>query len=262
MPVPQVEDVVLYEKRGQTAILTINRPERMNALGQVVTEGLAYGLMDFRNDDNLRTLILTGAGDRAFCAGGDLKEMAERHATGDSARPAAPTIPIFELLIETWKPVIAAVNGVAAGGGCDLAQCSDFRLGTPTARMGLPEALRGLGAMYGSVLLPRSIPRGIALQQMYTGQLLDATVAERWGLLNTIVPHADLLRHCLAIADQIAECAPLSIRRMKESSLKSQFMHPVEAFHLNVGPDVYSSEDRHEGARAFTEKRKAVGKGR
>jgi enoyl-CoA hydratase len=218
--------------------------------------------MDFRGDDSLRTLIITGAGDRAFCSGGDLKEMAERHASGDTPARAVPTIPFFELLIETWKPVIAAVNGVAAGGGCEIALCCDFRIGTPNARMGILEARRGLGAMYGSVLLPRTIPRGIALQHMYTGQLLEATQAERWGLLNVIVEPDQLIPHCVDIAKQIAECAPLSVRRMKEASLKSQFMHPIEAFHLNVGPDVYTSEDRHEGARAFAEKRKPVWQGR
>ena len=129
---------VIYEKKGQIAYLTMNRPERMNALGRDISRGLQQGVTDFRNDPDMRVLIITGAGDRAFCAGGDLKEMADRSRSGEPTIPATATeVATPELIMTTYnKPVIAAINRVAAGGGCELAACCDIRVGTPFTRMG------------------------------------------------------------------------------------------------------------------------------
>ena len=254
---------IVYEKKDQIAYLTMNRPERMNALGRDVSRGLHAGVTDFRNDPEMRVLIITGAGDRAFCAGGDLKEMAERSQSGEPTLPATTTqVATPSLIMETYdKPVIAAINGVAAGGGCELAICCDIRIGTPNTRMGCPEARVGLGAQVGTVMLPRLLPMGIALEALFTARLLDAEECARWGLISRIVPQEELMSYCTELADRILQSAPLSVARQKHNAYKTIGLPLPYAFEINAGPDVYGTQgqaDRVEGARAFTEKRRPV----
>ena len=234
----------------------------MNALGTAVSEGLTQSFQDVQDDDDIFVAILTGAGDRAFCAGADLKQAAEGSQAPSTGTRRASNLSIFEQIYQTYKPVIAAINGYAVGGGCEIALCCDIRIGTPNTRMGLTEALRGRKATYGTQLLPRMIPRSVAFEQLFTGQHLDPETCERWGLINRIVAQDELIPYCTQVAERILECAPLSVRSMKERFSKGQMMHPLEAFHLDVGPDVSKSEDTIEGARAFAEKRKPVWKGR
>lgn len=166
------------------------------------------------------------------------------------------------MFMETYKPIIAAVNGYALGGGCELALACDIRLAADHAQFGLTEAKRGLGANFGSVMLPRMVPKGFALEAMFTGRHFSAQDAYRVGLVNRVVPLPELAPACQEIAEAILECAPLSVRRMKERAYAGDGLPPAAALRLNVGPDVYSSQDRIEGARAFAEKRRPQWQGR
>jgi enoyl-CoA hydratase len=239
---------------GHVAWVTINRPQRMNALAKATFAQLAEASLMLDDDPQVRVVVYTGAGERAFSAGVDLKEL---DAAGHMAHPmGGRERNLNELVLEMSKPTIAAINGVAAGGGCELALACDIRIAAQGARMGLLEAKVGMGANFGSVVLPLLVPRGIALELLYTGQLVDMEVAQRIGLVNHVVPQAELIERSRALATQIADNAPLTVQRMKAVSFKSIGLPASAALRLNVGPNPYISEDRLEGNRAFVEKRK------
>lgn len=239
---------------GHVAWVTINRPERMNALAKATFAQLAEASLTLDDDPQVRVVVYTGAGERAFSAGVDLKEL---DAAGRMTHPmGGRERNLNELVLEMSKPTIAAINGVAAGGGCELALACDIRIAAQGARMGLPEAKVGMGANFGSVVLPLLVPRGIALELLYTGQLVDMETAQRIGLVNHVVPQAELIQRTRALATQIADNAPLTVQRMKAVTFKSIGLPTSAALRLNVGPNPYTSEDRLEGNRAFVEKRK------
>lgn len=239
---------------GGIAWVTINRPERMNALATSTFAKLVDASLQLDRDRSVRVVIYTGAGVRAFSAGVDLKEL---DAAGSMTHPmGGSTRNLNEVVLEMSKPTIAAINGVAVGGGCELALACDIRVAATSARMGLPEAKVGMGANFGSVVLPQLIPRGAALELLFTGELIDMQEAYRLGLVNRVVEPADL-RCCVEqLAQRIADNAPLSVQRMKAMASKSVGTPTSAALRLSVGPDPYNSEDRKEGVRAFAEKRK------
>jgi enoyl-CoA hydratase len=250
------ESGLVVEDRGHVRVLTLDRPERRNALSSAVQADLVEELLRCGEDGEVRAVVLTGNGP-AFCAGFDLKEIREGDRRGERFRPPMdrPARSLFEVVTETPVPIIAAINGAAVAGGFELALACDLRVAAPGVPMGLPEAKIGMGANFGSVVLPKRIPMGIALELLYTGEYVTSEVAERWGLVNRLVPAEEVLPTALRLAEAIAANAPISIRRMKETAVKSLELPLWQALRLDVGPNPYLSEDRAEGIAAHLEKR-------
>ena len=247
---------LLTETRGHVRLLTLDRPERRNALSTGLQADLVEELLACAEDRDVRAVVLAGNGP-AFCAGFDLKEIREADQRGERFRPPMdrPGRNVFEVLTETYVPVVAALTGHAVAGGFELALACDLRIAAPGIQLGLPEARIGMGANFGSVVLPRRLPMGIALEMLFTGEPITSEDAERWGLVNRVVPADDVLPAALALAEKIAANAPVSVRRMKETAAKGLDLPLPAALRLDVGPNPYLSEDRQEGIAARLEKR-------
>jgi enoyl-CoA hydratase/carnithine racemase len=254
-----VSEAVRYEVTDGVAWLTINRPEARNALNKAVRDGLWEGTRRFNADPGARVLVLSGAGTQAFCAGGDLKEMAD-----DALRVPPPDfLPQFGRNVEVAKPTIAAVNGVALAGGFLLAQMCDLCVAARSARFGVTEVKVGRGAPWAAPL-PWLVPPRAAMEILLTGDLIDADRAERIGLVNRVVPDAELRGHVQRLALRVAANAPLSVRAAKRTvALVAE--HPLSAAYAEaerIWAPVYASEDAQEGPAAFRDKRPPVWKGR
>lgn len=252
-----------YEKEGRIATVTINRPERMNALHPPANLELHEIWNDFQNDPEVWIGILTGSGDRAFSAGNDLKYTAE-HGLG-GVRVGESGFGGLVKRMDCWKPIVAAVNGFALGGGFEMALACDIIIAADHARLGLPEPRVGLMAGAGGVhRLPRMMPQKIAIGYILTGRHMTAQEAHRWGIVNEVVPLADLMPTVHRWAQDILEGAPLSIRASKQAAMMGLGQPLDIALNLEYTQNTIMrrSEDIVEGPKAFAEKRKPNWKGR
>jgi len=260
--VSQNYETILVDRRDRVAIITINRPEKRNALNiQTRAEGAAV-LDELRADDSIRVVIFTGAGDKAFIAGADIAEFAGRTAL--QQRAIMLERGLFNAIDTFPKPVIAMVNGYCLGGGCELALACDIRIASETASFGQPEINLGIiPGGGGTQRLPRLIGEGKAMEMILTGEIISAQEAFRCGLVNQVVPADHLEARTMEVANRIADKSPIALRLAKEavklasrSKLDEGLRREVDLFAL-----CFSSEDKDEGVKAFLEKRKADFKG-
>ena len=239
-------------------LLTLNRPDHANAITVAMARRLIEQVGLVAADPAVRLLAITGAGRRVFSAGADLGEMADEDALARAYTPIMPDL--YEALVLLEKPTLAILNGTAAGGGLELALACDIRLAVAGSRIGLPEIQRGMAAGFGCIMLTRSLPRPMAMRMLFTGELLGVEEAARWGLVE-VVPHGDLQERARTLGESIAAAAPLAVRKLKAIANQTAALSIVEALHAQVGPDLYASEDRAEGLRAWREKRAPVWRG-
>ncbi|MCB1847846.1 MAG: enoyl-CoA hydratase/isomerase family protein [Halieaceae bacterium] len=253
-------EAVLFEDRGDgIAIITLNRPEQRNALGRDIREGLFAAWDRFERDPALRVAILTGAGDKAFCAGGDLKEMVERQL----AVPPRDMFPVPGDTVELSKPTIAAVNGVAFAGGWMIAQACDLCVASTGAKFAVTEVKVGRSSPWAAPLI-HMIPQRIMMEILLTGKPISAQRAYEIGLVNRLAEPTQLLDCALELAREILDGAPLSVQAARETVMLSTEMGRSAALQAarHASQYCYHSEDAREGPRAFAEKRRPQWQGR
>jgi enoyl-CoA hydratase len=255
---------ILIERDGATAIITINRPKVLNALNTQTLDELRRAILEIKQDEGVRVVVLTGAGERSFVAGADINELAVQTAAGGREHALAGQH-VFDLIENLGKPVIAAINGFALGGGCELAMACTLRLAADGARLGQPEIALGLIPGYaGTQRLPRLVGRGKAMEMILGGAPISADEALRIGLVNRVVPAAELMAEARTLAGQLAKNAPIAMRYIINAVTRGVEMPFAEAcqYEATLFGLVASTEDMKEGTAAFLEKRKATFRGR
>ena len=259
-------ETLLLDVADGVATLTLNRPDVMNAINQQLKNELAAALDVVEADDAARVLVITGAGDKAFCAGADIKERAGSEPTpAEFVFRQQATHRLFSRIEEFGKPVIAVLNGVAFGGGAEIAMCADLRVMSETASIGLTEVNLGvIPAGGGTQRLPRLVGASKAKELIFTGARLKAPEALAIGLVNRVVPASEARAAGRDLARQIAAKPPLAVRLAKQAIDKGQQtdVHTAMTFELYAAGILFDTEDRKEGMRAFVEKRAPVFRGR
>jgi enoyl-CoA hydratase len=256
-------ETITVEKRGRVAVLTINRPDKLNALSHKVHEEGVAALDELKHDDGVRVVVVTGSGEKAFIAGADISEFEGQ--TPVTQRASFNERTLFNSLDNFPKPVIAMVNGFCLGGGNELAMACDLRMASENAKFSQPEI--NLGIMCGggaTQRLPRLVGEGRSMEMVLTGDMIDAATAERIGLINHVYPAEQLEAETMKLAEKIAEKAPIALQLSKEavkfasrSNLDEGLRREVDLFAI-----CFSTEDKKEGVAAFLEKRKPEFKGR
>lgn len=254
---------ILYSKQGPVAVVTISRPEAMNCLNRVDLERLGDTWLEFRDDDQVRVAVLTGAGDAAFCAGADLKELIPKFNAREM--PLSPFMPGFLKNIRCFKPIIAAVNGACLAGGLEMLQGTDIRIAVPEATFGLPEVKWGLFPAAGStVRLPRQIPYCWAMEILLVGEPITAQRALDMGLINRVVQRHELMDTAMMLAHKLCRNGPLALKAIKESVLRCRDLTVEGGYFLEafIAGQVFGTRDAQEGPRAFMEKKQPEFEGR
>ncbi|MEV4610775.1 enoyl-CoA hydratase/isomerase family protein [Neorhizobium sp. LMR1-1-1.1] len=255
---------VLYEKTGVIAYVTVNRPKVLNALNGETWSELRAAFLDARDDDSIRGVVLTGAGDRAFVAGADISELAQLSAV-EAEASSRRSQKVLDFIEGLGKPVVAAINGFALGGGCETAMACTIRIAVGHAKFGQPEVKLGLlPGGGGTQRLPRLVGKGRALQLILTGGMISAEEAYRIGLINEIVPDAELIRRAEAILYEIAGNGPVAVRYALEATNKGMDTHQSQGLALEASYFglCAGTDDKKEGTAAFLEKRAARFRGR
>ena len=255
---------LLIERDGGVLVVTINRPEKLNALNTKTVTELGQVMDEAASDAVVRAIVLTGSGEKSFVAGADINELAVQSPVSgrEHARSGQR---VFDRIERLGKPVIAAVNGFALGGGCELAMACTLRIAADTAKFGQPEINLGLIPGYaGSQRLPRLVGRGRALEMLLTGAQIGAEEAHRIGLVNKVVPAASLMTEARTLANTLATKAPVAVRYILEAVAGGLEMSFADAqdYEATLFGLVSTTDDMREGTRAFLEKRKAAFQGR
>ncbi len=254
---------VLYEKQENIVIITLNRPDSLNAINRQLRQDLAEAITRFDSEPDSFVAVITGAG-RAFCAGRDLKERADDNAQGIQAKAGDSMVQDRPYMWpQTWKPMIAAINGFALAGGWSIAQMCDLRIASEDAKLGITETKWSLMPPFGTIL-SKMMPLSAVLELVFTAQPVTAQRAYDIGFVNKVVPGDQLLAEALALAQQIAENAPLAVQYFKELAYRGLNMstQDISALTYHMYDQLLATEDSKEGPRAFAEKRKPQWQGR
>ncbi|HUR37384.1 MAG TPA: enoyl-CoA hydratase-related protein [Terriglobales bacterium] len=250
---------IKFETKGAIAYVTINRPDKLNALNMAVMEELRTAFTGVKDDAAIRVVILTGTGEKAFVAGADIGELS-KHNTISAKEYTHKGQSVLDLIENLGKPVIACINGFALGGGCELAMACTMRIASENAKLGQPEVKLGIMAGYGGTQrLPRLVGKGRAMQLLLTADMINAQEAHRIGLVNEVVPLADLIKRAEEIAAKIIANAPLACQYTMEAVNHGMNMTLEEGLYLEATlfGVCCSTEDKNEGTKAFLEKRAA-----